>query len=403
MNDQSRASAWLILRWAEALFIRNILIENIPEFMDWGPLSAKGRPIKKLKGTTFRAFIESLKSLNYHVDYRVINCANYGDPTTRHRLFIMASKARKPVWPEPTHLQHGADMFGTYQPWKTAKEIIDWDHKGKSIYARKKPLSPNTMRRIMVGLTKFGGGAFVIGQQTPAAPRSVDRPLPTVAGAGAISLVQPFIFEMEHTGLKSGDKHRCHNIDRPLPTVTGKGQWGLIEPYLVEFHGTGEDGRERVRSLDEPMPTVLGANVYALAEPMLIQMNGTDPGQLDHSAKSINEPVPTLTGGNKFALAQPYIVEYYGSATAVPITDPLPTVTSKSRFALADPIIMEDKNGKRYLVDVLFRMLSIKELAAATSFPADYIFKGTHNDVVKQIGNAVPVNTARALTHSLLS
>ncbi len=82
-SNQSRASAWHVVRWAEALNIRAILIENVSEFLGWGPLDAKGRPIKSRRGETFLAFINALKSLNYRVDWRVLNCANYGDPTTR--------------------------------------------------------------------------------------------------------------------------------------------------------------------------------------------------------------------------------------------------------------------------------------------------------------------------------
>jgi DNA (cytosine-5)-methyltransferase 1 len=148
-SDQSRASAWHILRWAEALRIDNILIENVKEFQTWGPLGSNGRPLKSRKGETFQAFINALRSLGYKVDFRVLNAAYYGDPTTRERLFIVARRGRRPiVWPAPTHSPDGGDtIFGKTKRWRTAREIIDWDIPGQSIFSRKKPLSKNTINR----------------------------------------------------------------------------------------------------------------------------------------------------------------------------------------------------------------------------------------------------------------
>src|SRR5208283_1459491 len=59
-NDQSRATAWHVCRWAADLRIDNIFIENVREFQDWGPLDTRGKPIKTRKGETFRAFMQAL-------------------------------------------------------------------------------------------------------------------------------------------------------------------------------------------------------------------------------------------------------------------------------------------------------------------------------------------------------
>lgn len=124
-SDQSRASAWHVLRWAEALRINNILIENVREFQSWGPLGVNDMPLKSRKGETFRAFLIALASLGYKVDYKILNAAYYGDPTTRERLFIIAQKGRKPIkWPEPTHTPDGSsNLFGKTKHWRTAREI----------------------------------------------------------------------------------------------------------------------------------------------------------------------------------------------------------------------------------------------------------------------------------------
>lgn len=234
MSKQSRASVKYILRWISVLEVRNVIIENVPEFMDWGPLHRKGDkvdiPIRNRKGEYFQRFIRKLKEQGYGVKYRVLNAADYGDPTTRKRLFIMARKGGVPVFPEPTHRKVSTDMFGSLKSWRPARDIIDWKIKGESIFQRKRPLAENTMRRIAAGISKFGGKAFVLGQQSGAVARDVDQPLPTVAGAGAISFVEPFIVTTNWTAT---NRSQPRSIDEPIPAVTGQGQIGLVEPFIV--------------------------------------------------------------------------------------------------------------------------------------------------------------------------
>src|ERR1044071_7824351 len=102
-NDQSRSSAWLILKWASELYVETIIIENVKEFRSWGPLGADGQPLKSKRGETFLSFIAALRSLGYTVEFRTLVAANYGDPTTRERLVIVARRGgKKIIWPEPT-------------------------------------------------------------------------------------------------------------------------------------------------------------------------------------------------------------------------------------------------------------------------------------------------------------
>ena len=157
INDQHRTSAWLILRWAESLYIRRILIENVPEFETWGPIDRHGQPIKSKAGETYRAFLNALQSLGYKTDTRVLTAADYGDPTTRRRLFIAADRRRRPRWPRATHGQADRPESSGMPTWRGAREIIDWSIKGQSIFERNKPLAPATLKRIEAGLRKFGG------------------------------------------------------------------------------------------------------------------------------------------------------------------------------------------------------------------------------------------------------
>ena len=173
INDQSRASAWRIVEWASQIRIEDILIENVKEFRTWGPLGANSRPLKRRKGETYFAFLNALRALGYTVEDRILNAADYGDPTSRERLFIRARLGKKPIiWPEPTHAPKGKaspdsnghlfEMAHTRQPHRTAREIIDWNLPGESIFTRKRPLKPNTLKRIFRGLEKFAGIPFIV-------------------------------------------------------------------------------------------------------------------------------------------------------------------------------------------------------------------------------------------------
>lgn len=405
INDQSRATAMCVPRWAEALQPGVVLVENVPEFRDWGPLTRgpKPRPIKSRKGETFRAWINMMVSLGYRCDYTILCAADFGDPTTRRRLFVQFVRGKRNIiWPEPTHGENGADLFGNRLPWRPAREIIDWDHKGKSIYRRKRPLADTTMRRIMAGLKKYGLKPFITTLTHHGSDNriiSVNGPLPTVTCAhnGEFALVNPYIVEWDQQSSGGG----IRSVEDPLSTVCTKARHGVAQPYLVEYHGDTE-GNERVRSIEDPLPTVDCSPRFGLADPYLVELRGTSPRQCESSIRDIQTPLGTVTaGGGHFGLCEPFLVSYYGNGGATSVDEPLPTVTCKDRFGLARPVI--ELRGKRYEVDILFRMLEPGELAGAMGFPADYKFSGKKSDVVRQIGNAVPCGLSRALVASAIS
>lgn len=378
MSKQSRASVKYVLKWVNSLDVEDVLIENVPDFQDWGPLYRSctcgagvkadkhlkkchyEKPIRNRKGEYFHRFMRKMEQGGYKVSYRLLNAADYGDPTTRRRLFIIARKYQPIRWPEPSHHKNGGDMFGASPRWKAAREIIDWSIKGESIFNRKRPLAANTLRRIWAGLMKYGGKAFVIGQQSGAAPREVDQPIPTIAGAGAISLIESFIMPVNH----GKNDMRSYSLNNPMPTITSVDAWPIVEPFLVSFHSENKTQKPRTHSVDRPLPTV-------------------------HA------------GGIGFGLAEPFLVEYYGNGATSSVDEPIKTLTGHDRFGLVEPLTFEHA-GKKYLLDIHFRMLQPHELARAMSFPVDYRFHGNREQVVKQIGNAVPVELAKALCICLL-
>jgi DNA (cytosine-5)-methyltransferase 1 len=434
MSDQSRATAWHIPRWADALNIDNILIENVREFMDWGPIDAEGRPIKEKKGRLFLQLLETLDCLGYTVAHRVLNSAHYGDATSRQRLFVQARKNGAITWPTPSHMApRDIDAYPGAAPWRTAREIIDWKLPGVSIYDRKRPLAPKTLQRIYAGLQKFCGLPFIVpnfGERDGQSPRThaVDSPLPTVTGHGAGALVQPYLVILQnnrdgysvdkpmptiltspgHFGLAepfiiptthSGGEGRCHSMGLPLPTITGahRGEFALIDPYLIKFY-EGSDAA----SVDRPLPAIT-ANYehFGLAQPYLCEFHGGEGG--DKRTRSLDEPLPTQDCSNRFGLAQPFIVKFYGTGEGGQSVDtPLGTITSRDRFGLVEPHLLTSDMTPIGRLDIRFRMLQPHELAAAMSFPPDYEFTGNREDRVRQVGNAVPVRTAKALCLSML-
>jgi len=322
-SEQGRASAWLILKWLSELYVRRVILENVSEFLQWGPLGADGKPLKSRRGETFKAFIAALQSMGYKVEWRLLCAADYGDPTTRTRLFVQAARGgARVVWPEPSHAK-APGLFAT-QPWRCAREIIDWSIPGQSIFDRKRPLAPATMQRIAAGIRRYWG-----------------------------EWAQPFLTAIDHTG--SG-LDRAYTLDDPLRTITTENRFALVQPFLVPHYGEREGQEPRTHA--------------------------------------IGEPVPAIRSRNGHGLVRPFIVPYYGTGVADRVDYPLASVTGKDRFALV--------NGEPVALDITFRMLQPHELAAAQGFPDTYQFAGNKGDQVKQIGNAVPVNTSRALALSAL-
>jgi DNA (cytosine-5)-methyltransferase 1 len=347
-SDQSRASAWHVLHWVERLRVERVLIENVREFEGWGPLGDDGRPDKSRKGETFQAFVAALKSLGYAVEWKVLNAADFGDATSRRRLFIQAARSGKLTWPDATHEGR----------WRPAREIIDWDLKGESIFTRKRPLAPRTLDRIEAGLRKFGGEPFIAvlrgtqDRQSGAWAKSTNEPLGTISAGGIhAALCEPFLVPMEHSG-----RQPVRGVDNPLPTITTAkgGSFGLVQPFVIQVAHEGSD-HTRVRSCDDPLPTIPAGH----------------RGEL--------------------AICEPFLTKYYGTAKARSVGIPLDTITAKDRFALVEPDGM----------DIRFRMLQPRELAAAMGFDG-YEFAGTKTDQVRQIGNAVAVRTAEALCGAML-
>jgi DNA (cytosine-5)-methyltransferase 1 len=216
-----------------------------------------------------------------------------------------------------------------YQPWRPARDIIDWSIPGTSIFDRKKPLADATIRRIAAGIEKYWK-----------------------------DYAKPFLAVL----YGSND---VRSLDLPLPTVTTSGNHhALVEPFMITVNHSGSDTRHF--SLDRTMPTI-------------------------------------CAGGNSHGLVETLLVEYHGTSTPYPVSLPVKTITTKDRFALLEPFTIRDNAIiTRHGLDIRFRMLKNHELKRAQGFPDDYVITGNTTEQTKQIGNAVPVNTAKALARAAM-
>lgn len=356
-----RGLAWIVLRWAGTVRPRVIFLENVEEFQTWGPVR-KGKPVKKLAGTTFRKFIRQLEDLGYTVEWRELVAADYGAPTTRKRFVLIARCDGRPiVWPERTHAPRDSAeaQRGKLPPWRSAAEIIDWSLPCPSIFASKaaikeqyglnavRPLADNTMWRIIRGVDKFtirSGKPFIVpagyGERSGQRPRIHDLkdPLPTVVGTGKHNLCDPVLapVTISNTGGSVGA-----DAGQPVHTIrTGGGGQMLVTPSLMCIGQTG--GGDRVRDVREPAPTTVSKQEACMVAPTLIQYHTE---QTEHvRAYGLGSPMNTVDASNRYGLVSAQLTEYYGAARAGKSPrEPLPTETSHDRQGLVTARVVKFK------------------------------------------------------------
>ncbi len=393
VDKNIRGLAWVAVRWAALVNVRMIMLENVEEFLTWGPIDEDNKPCKKRKGETFEGFILALTTglpyehpafgdvlealdiwsdrklqqklidgLGYNVEWKVLRACDYGAPTIRKRLFLIARNDGQPItWPEATHGEGK-------KPYLTAANIIDWDIPVRSIFNRKKPLAEKTMARIAKGLQRF-----VINSSNPF----------IVPG----ECTTPFI--TEHA---NGSSQRNMPIDEPLRTICAQvkgGHFAVVSAHIAK-HYTGVDGSD----IQEPLHTVTAKDHNALVTSHMVKMRGTNIGH------GTDEPVHTISaGGFHIGEVRAFLVEYYGTGNAHRLDKPLHTVTTKDRFGL-----ITIKGEDYQIVDIGMRMLEPHELFAAQGFPSNYLIshdsKGKKLSKAKQVarcGNAVCPPIAQAL------
>ncbi|VVT20549.1 DNA (Cytosine-5)-methyltransferase 1 [Sphingomonas aurantiaca] len=348
-----RDLAWVVVHWAERLLkakrdgsaaIQVLMLENVEEFRQWGPLDEHGQPIKERKGEEFDLWVRRLKRLGYKVEFRELRACDYGAPTSRKRLYLIARRDGLPiVWPKPSHGKPGSPevVSGERLPWRTAAECIDWSIPCPSIFERARELKPATMRRIAHGVMRYvvkSASPFVIPvTHHGSADRSYNpaAPLPTVTAAhrGEMATIDAAVIPITHTN----NGATAHSTRQPLRTITtAKGGelaavTATLAPHITKFR-TGSVGSEG----GDPMPTVTangdsarpaGATPLGLAAATMVQMGyGEREGQTPR-ALDVEAPLGTIVaGGNKHALVLGHLEKFSENSRGKSATEPLDTV-----------------------------------------------------------------------------
>jgi DNA (cytosine-5)-methyltransferase 1 len=453
VSKKVRSLAWVVVKWAKLVSPDVICLENVEEFQTWGPLGDDGRPCPQRKGNTFKRWVAQLKGLGYAVEWRELRASDYGTPTIRKRLFLVARRDGMPiVWPEPTHGNPAS--LGVQQkklkPWRTAADCIDWSIPAPSIFERERPLAEATLRRIAKGIARYvieADEPFIVPTTPASAPLltehanastqrtfPADEPLRTQCAnvkGGHFALAVPTLIQTGY-GERPGQSPRVPGLEKPLGTVVAGQKHALVTAMLAKHyggvvgtsidvptgavttvdhhslvtanlvhmgHGEGKDGTKRfshgIRDVDQPLNTVTASGAAAgLVTSNMIKLRGTS------TAADTAEPLHTISAqGLHHAEVRAFLIKYYGSDQAPELAEPMHTVTTKHRFGL---VLIK---GEPYaIVDIGLRMLTPRELYRAQGFPESYqIDTGadgralTKTAQVRMCGNSVCPPLAKAI------
>lgn len=414
-----RDLGWVPVLWAQRAKPAVIMLENVEEFQDWGPLDENRKPCQARKGETFKAVVKALRAEGYKVEFRTLRACDYGAPTIRKRLFMIARCDGRPiVWPKPTHAkpQSPAVISGKAKPWRCAAEIIDWSLPCPSIFDTSaeikekhglraiRPLADNTMARVARGIQKFVLDApqpFIVPiTHTKSGVRvePIYEPLrtTTTAKGGERMVAVPSLIQIGY-GERKGEAPRIRDIHDPVTTVVAGGiKVAMVSAFLAQ-HNTGAIGRKA----DVPLATVTtrGTQTQIVAA-NLMHLKGTQ-----RSARDLRDPLTAVcAGGTHAALVSAFMVKFYGCGTGQPVDEPIHTVTSRDKFGL----ITVNISGTTYVItDIGMRMLTPRELFRAQGFPDDYIIdrgangeRLTKTQQIRMCGNSVCPPLAEALVRA---
>jgi len=429
-----RDLAWTAVEWARRVRPKVIILENVEEFQKWGPVLEDGRPCPDRQGQTFTEFVKALRRQGYAVEWKELRACDYGVPTIRKRLFLIARRDGLPItWPDPAH---GPGL----KPYRTAAEIIDWSLPCPSIFDRKKPPVEATCRRIAKGIVRHVLEAeqpFIVPvtHQGDARAWPMAEPLRTVttANRGEFALVSPTLVQTGY-GERQGQAPRVPGLDKPLGTVVAGG----AKHAVVSGFFARQFGRSIGHGCADPLGTVTagGSGKTALVAAFMAQHNTGAPSRsaavplstltgrctqqqvvaahLTHfhssnvgSGGDVRQPLKTITAGGRHAgLVASFLVKYYGEGGQWQgCGEPLGTVTTRDRYGL---VVVDIQGASYVLADIGMRMLTQREQFRAQGFPESYVIgdrpadglKLTKTAQQKMCGNSVCPGLAEALVRA---
>ncbi len=372
-----RGLAWVAVRWAAAVRPRVICIENVEEFASWGPLDREtGLPIATRKGQTFRAFVRRLEKLGYVVEWRLLRACDFGAPTTRRRLFIVARCDGASIsWPSATH---GKDKVLAHRP---AADCIDWSIPCPSIFEREKPLADNTLARVARGTSTFVLQA--------AAPFIV-----MTCGTAAV----PYLVHRSN-GERVGQAPRIYNVRSPLGTIVAQGQkHALCAAFLAKHYG-GHESTRGGTGLHEAMDTVTAQDHHSLVSAFLVRYNGTSGPQ------RLERPLSTVDTTDRFGLVSTQLQTSELTASQLVRAREVAAFLRRFGHDVGELAIVTIEGEEYVIVDIGMRMLSPRELFRAQGFTDAYIIDPVRPDgrpltktaQIRMCGNSVSPVMARAI------
>lgn len=423
----SRTLANDLFRYLDVFDPDMLFIENVREFMSWGPLDEKGKPISMKNGLDYQRWIANTKRYGYEFDYRIMNSADYGAYTRRERYFAQFVKPKyKIAWPHPTHSKkvHVTDLFSnTLKPWKAVKDVLELDQHGVSIFGRRKKngevnnLSDKTYMRIYMGLIKFVAGGkeqfllkynsvnFETGKYVPP---SLEDPSPTLSTQSRLNIISTQFISKQFSG-RPYDK----NISLEVPCGTVKKKDSHV--FITTYHGNGNN----LHDIENPSPTATSKDTIALVNTQFIKRDFSNGVVTD-----IDNPAGTVMPSPKMDLmtAEMFLMNPQYTSAGGSVDDP--SFTLIARMDKMPPYLVVTEQGnvgikieegdtehmikiKEFMamygiVDIKIRMLFIKELQRIQGFPEEYVFHGNAQEQKKQIGNAVEVNQAKVIGQAVL-
>lgn len=359
-----RMLPWAVYKHASSILPDVIIMENVEEIKQWGPLDSLGYPIKERKGEEYRKFILAMRSLGYDFDSRELVAADYGAPTTRKRWYAVFRRDGRPiVWPRQTHNKEGTDGL---KKWVGIHTVLDFSDFGRSIFGRKKPLADNTIKRIAMGLGKF----------------VFENPEPFIVQVDH-GMTSPYIIQYHS---ETGGEVRGQTVKDPVRTIDTSNRYANVMAFLTKFYksGTGQELSMPIHTITTSPGHFGQVSVFAVKLEELLKA-----GVPDETAR-------------KCTWVSEFIIEYYGCGTGQAADSPIHTVVTKDRFALVTVM------GDEYVIlDIFLRMLTPEELKLGQGFPKDYIIDRDYrwrpypkSEQVKRIGNSVVPVMAKALVEA---
>lgn len=260
--------------------------------------------------------------------------------------------------------------------------------------------------------------------------KRMDSPIDTVmAGVTRFGLTAPTI--IQYHSEQSGQEHRGQSPDRPILTVDAAPRYGLASASLTKYYGQGVG-----QDVSSPAHTVTAKDREALT---IAHIQKYYDGGYKGCGSAMDKPVGAVTSEDHNALTVAHVVKFKGQDLGQHPAGPLHTITTSAGefgavstyiskivpgcdmrrwpqvrdllnrfcgYSLADDevIILRIGGTEYFISDIGLRMLTPRELYAASGFPLDYIidrdYLGNVYGKTKQVarcGNAVPPPFAYAL------